>query len=264
MNINTTNNLNPVNELQNSSLDKIATGLAINSAADDASSLSIAVNINAQNSTMHQALANLNSGIAMSNIAQGGLKEQSNILDEINTLTLSAMNGTTSDDGREAIFNEISKLTEQFKNVSDSTNYNGQKLLSGEKEDLAIIVDGEASIEMETEDTMLISKKLEDALIEVKKNPSAIKDLLNVVKQGQEELSQVASNFASSSVQMESSGRSALSAEVSLAKANSNIMGVDYAQEVSNFSKSNLITQMGLLATTQANAVQQRNTHLLT
>ncbi len=263
MDINTSNNINSINNVQNSALERIATGLAINSASDNSSTLAIVDALEAQRSTLNQSLGNVNSGIAMSNIAQGGITEQKNILNEVNTLTLEAMNGTTNQEGREAIKDQISSYMEQFDAIAQNTNYNGQQLLSGEEKDLSIITDEDSTIEMKSTETKDISDTIKSFLNNFTTSSTARENLLNATKDGMTQLSQKEGQFASAAVQMESAGRNALSSEAALAEASSTLIDVDYGKAISDFSSSNLMAQIGILASTQANAIQQRNVALL-
>jgi len=262
----TINSVNYQKEIQNlmnvsgSSLEKIATSLAINKASDNVSSLALNSILESQRSTMSQSLSNINSGIAMSNIAQGGLKEQNNLLQKMQTLSLEAATSTTGDEGRKSIEEEISKYVEQFNAIADSTNYNGQKLLSEGKSDLSITTDDGTQIDMKSVDTKSIGQTLKESLDGFLQDPTSF---AQVAQQATTSLSDAASQFLGSAKQMESSGRIALAQQTSIAEASSVIVGVDYAKEVSNFSKSNIQAQMGIIASTQANAVTERNVRLL-
>ena len=125
------------NKAQTSSLEKLSSGLRINKAADDASGLAIADKLRTQASSMAQGISNANSGSAMIQIADKAMAEQSNILDTVKTKLIQAGTSTTSDDGREAIRKDISKLLEQFDNIASTTNYNGTTLLQQSSEDTA-------------------------------------------------------------------------------------------------------------------------------
>jgi len=264
MQINSTNNnLSNINNLQQNSLEKISSGLAINSASDNSSTLSISTMLNSQRSTVSQSLSNINSGIAMSNIAQGGLKEQQNILNDISQLTIQAMNGTTSQDGKEAIKNQISNYLDQFNNIAEQTTYGNTQLLSGETQDLSVTNSDDTIIDMESVDTKSISGNIRKFLDNFSSDPSNMDAVLKATQNGMVTLDNFNSQFAASSNQMESSGRDLLSSETSIAQANSGLVEVDYSQAVTNFSKNNLMAQIGALASTQANAIQQRNITLL-
>jgi flagellin len=249
-----------MNVSSSSYLEKIATGLAINKSSDDVSSLVLDSILETQRSTVSQSLENINNGLAMSNIAQSGLKEQNNLLEKMQTLSLQASTSTINDEGRESIKKEISKYVEQFNAIAESTNYNGQQLLSENNNNLAITTDEGSQIDMSSTDTRSIGKSLDDLL------NSFSQDSLSFAKLAKDSATQVsnfASQFSAAANQMESSGRTALAQQTSLAEASSAIIGVDYANEISNFSKSNIQIQLGMIASTQANAVTERNVRLL-
>jgi flagellin len=118
------------NKNLSSSLEKLSSGLRINKAADDASGMAIADKLRTQASSLGQGISNANSGAALIQIADKALGEQSNILDTVKTKLIQASTSTTSAEGREAIRKDISKLLQQFDDISSQTNYNGINLLN--------------------------------------------------------------------------------------------------------------------------------------
>lgn len=116
------------------SLEKLSTGLKINKASDDASGLAIADKLRTQVTSINQGVANGNSAISLLQIADKSMAEQSNILDTVKAKLIQANTATTSDDGRESIRKDISKLLEQLDNIAKQTNYNGTKLLEGKEQ----------------------------------------------------------------------------------------------------------------------------------
>lgn len=259
-------NIQSLSQVQAGQLEKLSSALAINKAADDASGLAIADQLGLQKSSLAQSVENMNSGIAMSNIAQSGISSQKDILQNIRTETLKAMNGTTSQEGREAIAQQIDRYIEQYEQIAQSTTYNGQELLktSGDPsaDDISIATD-EAIIEMEKADTTSLSDTLRGFLSDFTTNPSSMTGLLDAVDDGIDQLASFASDFGSASNAMESMARSYISAETNMAAAKSTIMDIDYAKEVTDFNKTNLQTQIGYLMQTQANAAQAKNIALL-
>ena len=111
------------------SLEKLSTGLKINKASDDASGLAIADKLRTQATSINQGIANGNSAVALLQIADKSMGEQSNILDTIKSKLIQANTDTTSTDGRESIRKDISKLLTQLDNIAGQTNYNGTYLL---------------------------------------------------------------------------------------------------------------------------------------
>ena len=118
-----------------SSLEKLSTGLKINKASDDASGLAIADKLRTQATSIDQGVANGNSAVTLLQIADKSMSEQSNILDTIKSKLIQANTDTTSEDGRESIRKDISKLLEQLDNIAEQTNYNGNVLLQASATD---------------------------------------------------------------------------------------------------------------------------------
>ena len=112
-----------------SSLEKLSTGLKINKASDDASGLAIADKLRTQVTSINQGVSNGNSAVALLQIADKSMAEQSKILDTVKAKLIQANTDTTSEDGRNAIAKDISKLLEQLDNIAKQTNYNGTNLL---------------------------------------------------------------------------------------------------------------------------------------
>jgi flagellin len=113
------------------SLEKLSTGLRINKAADDGSGLAIADKLRTQATSISQSIDNANSAIALTQIADKAMSEQSTIIDTVKAKMLQAATSTTSSEGRAAILNDVSKLLDQLDNIANNTNYNGTTLLDG-------------------------------------------------------------------------------------------------------------------------------------
>jgi len=254
-----------VNEINQTSLEKIGTALKINKASEDTSDLVIASQLGLTRDSLSQAVENMSSGIAMSNIAQSGLSDQKEILESIRTETLKAMNATTNQDGKDIIAQTINKSIEQFDAITQSTTYNGTSLLKtdGDTSDDISIVDNQSTIELEKSDTSSISTTLKSLMNNFSTDISAQTNLLNVIDQSIDQLNTFESNFSGASNVMESSVKNSISTEKELANAESTIMDIDYSKESSSFSKTNLLSQIGLMMQSQANAIQGKNISLL-
>ena len=119
------------NRKLNDSLEKLSTGLRINKAADDASGLQIADSLKDQADSLGQAIRNANDGIAVMQIADKAMDEQTKILNTIKVkATQAAQDGQTTDT-RKALQQDITRLMEELDNIAGTTSYNGKKLLSG-------------------------------------------------------------------------------------------------------------------------------------
>lgn len=128
-------------ERLSSSLEKLSSGLRINKASDDSSGLSIADKLRTQVSGLNQSISNANDGVALVQIADQAMSEQSNILDIIKTKLIQAKNATTSAEGVDAIANDVKKLLTNLDNIASNTNYNGNTLLQAGDGDTAAHAD---------------------------------------------------------------------------------------------------------------------------
>ncbi len=116
------------------SIERLSSGLRINRAADDASSMTIANQLNAKANQAAQEIKNKNDEIGICQIADGAMDEQTNILDSVRVKLIQRANDTQSTESKDAIDKEINRLLKSFSNISNTTQYNGTKLLSGDFE----------------------------------------------------------------------------------------------------------------------------------
>jgi flagellin len=114
------------------SLEKLSSGLRINKAADDASGLQIADSLRSQANTLKQSISNANDAIKIIQIADNAIDEQSKIADLVKQKTIQAAQAGQNEESRKAIQRDIDKLMESMDNIANTTQYNGQSLLSGQ------------------------------------------------------------------------------------------------------------------------------------
>lgn len=114
-----------------SSLQKISSGLRINSAKDDASGMAIADTLRAQANALGQAIRNGNDGMNIIQIADKAMDEQVKILDTIKTKAIQAAQDGQTETTRKAIQADINRLIESLDNIAQTTSYNGLSLLAG-------------------------------------------------------------------------------------------------------------------------------------
>ncbi|AHJ14420.1 flagellin B [Sulfurospirillum multivorans] len=123
--------LNKTSNSLNDSLSKLSSGLRINSAADDASGMSIADSLRSQANSLSQAISNANDGVSIAQIADGAMDEQISILDTIKTKATQAAQDGQSTSSRKALQSDIASLLTELDNIASTTSYNGKSLLSG-------------------------------------------------------------------------------------------------------------------------------------
>ncbi|MCB1692372.1 MAG: flagellin [Pseudomonadales bacterium] len=124
-------NLNSSQSSLSTSLERLSSGLRINSAKDDAAGLAISERFTSQIRGLNQAARNANDGISLAQTAEGALKEVSNNLQRIRELSVQSANGTNSASDRAALQVEVSQLVEEIDRVSSQTTFNDIKLLDG-------------------------------------------------------------------------------------------------------------------------------------
>lgn len=113
------------------SIQRLSSGLKINSAADDAAGLAVSRKMSAQLRSLEQANQNANDGVSVVNTADGAMAEMHSILQRMNELSVQAANGTNADSDRELIQLEIDELVEELDRIAETTEFNAQNLLDG-------------------------------------------------------------------------------------------------------------------------------------
>ena len=123
-----------LNKSQNAlatSLQRLSTGLRINSAKDDAAGLAISDRLTTQIRGINQAIRNANDGISISQVAEGALGETNSLLQRIRELSIQSANGSNSADDRATLQAEVSQLTAEITRISDTTSFGTRKLFDG-------------------------------------------------------------------------------------------------------------------------------------
>jgi|JI81BgreenRNA_FD_contig_71_2076658_length_3811_multi_6_in_0_out_0_1 flagellin len=112
-------------------IQRLSSGLRINSARDDAAGLAISERFTTQIRGLNQASRNANDGISLAQVAEGALGEVANNLQRIRELAVQASNGTNSQGDRNALDAEVQQLKAEIQRVAEQTTFNGNKLLDG-------------------------------------------------------------------------------------------------------------------------------------
>lgn len=115
----------------NKSFERLASGIRINSAADDAAGLQIADRITTQVQGLEQASRNANDAISLTQVAEGALTETTSALQRIRQLAVQSQNGINSEADRAALQKEVSALKLEISRISTDTTFNGVEVLNG-------------------------------------------------------------------------------------------------------------------------------------
>ncbi|WP_173424154.1 flagellin [Poseidonibacter lekithochrous] len=261
-------NYNHNTQLFQKSLERLSSGLRINSAADDPSGLAIADKLRTQASSINQSIQNANSAIGLTQIADKAMAEQSNIIDIIKSKLIQARTATTSDEGREAIRKDIVKYLEQLDNIAEQTNYNGRTLLQKDRGDNTSSDSLQFQVGESSSDTIDMNGVQSNT---TGLNLNALKTLgvggltanvaatnMSVVDDALSQLNTFRSEFGSTQNQLESSIRYMVTMETNLKASESAIRDVDYAKETMELNRLKIIMQAGMYAIAQANKMQEQ------
>ncbi|MFG0399354.1 flagellin [Pseudomonas sp. zjy_11] len=143
--ITTQGNLTKASNAQTTSMQRLSSGLRINSAKDDAAGLQIANRLTSQINGLGQAVKNANDGISIAQTAEGAMQASTDILQKMRTLALSSATGSLSADDRKSNNDEYQALTAELNRISATTTFGGQKLLDGSYGTKAIQVGANAN-----------------------------------------------------------------------------------------------------------------------
>jgi flagellin len=125
------NSLNSANSKLSTSMERLSTGMRINSAKDDAAGLQISNRMSSQINGIGVAMRNANDGISMAQTAEGAMSESTNILQRMRDLSLQSANGSNSAEDRTSMQKEITSLQDELTRIADSTSFAGSKLVDG-------------------------------------------------------------------------------------------------------------------------------------
>src|SRR5882757_984843 len=131
MSLNAQRNLTSSQSSLAQSLQRLSSGLRINSAKDDAAGLAISDRMTTQISGLNQAVRNANDGISLSQTTEGALQEVTNNLQRIRELAVQSANATNSSSDRQALDQEVQQRLAEIDRIALQTSFNGQKVLDG-------------------------------------------------------------------------------------------------------------------------------------
>ncbi|MCJ8293688.1 MAG: flagellin [Colwellia sp.] len=129
--LNAQRNLSKSSEGLQTSMQRLSSGMRINSAKDDAAGLQIANRLTSQINGLGVAQRNANDGISMAQTAEGALQESSNILQRMRDLSLQSANGSNSADDRAALQKEVGALQQELTRIAETTKFGATSLLDG-------------------------------------------------------------------------------------------------------------------------------------
>jgi flagellin len=143
--LNAQRNLNNSQNSLATSLERLSSGLRINSAKDDAAGLAISNRFTTQVRGLNQAIRNANDGVSLAQTAEGALGETNNILQRVRELAIQSANATNSASDRGSLQQEVNQLKQELDRIANTTNFNSQNLLDGSLNNALFQVGSEAN-----------------------------------------------------------------------------------------------------------------------
>ncbi len=129
--LNAQRNLGTSQGMLNKNMQRLSSGLRINSAKDDAAGLAISDRMTSQIRGLNQASRNANDGISLSQTAEGALAESTNILQRIRELAVQSANDTNSNNDRQSLNDEVVQLQAELDRIAETTSFNGREVIDG-------------------------------------------------------------------------------------------------------------------------------------
>ena len=238
-----TSALNRVAESQ----QQIASGQRINQASDDPAGIQVVIGLTRDINENAAGLKNVLDGTSLTQVAQGGINQITDSVQQLRELSLQASNGTLNPSDREALQSQADQLLEGIRDTIGQTSFNGQDLLS--KEDSINIQAGSDSTEINTPD--LLASLEESGLFSLELGSE---EALTALDDSLDQLNTAAGSFAASENALDSIGRSLADSSVNSAEARSRINDADMAQAVSEQSRAQLQQDVAITLQAQANA----------
>jgi flagellin len=132
--MNAARNLNGTENMLSQSMQRLSSGLKINSASDDVAGYAISESLQSQVNGLNQASENIQDAVALAQTAQGALNDVNTMLQRVRELAVQYSNGTTSEEDQTAIISEVSQLVSEIQRVGETTQFNGKNLLDAAEE----------------------------------------------------------------------------------------------------------------------------------
>ena len=244
------------------SMQRLSSGLRINSAKDDAAGLAISDRMTAQIRGLNQAARNANDGISLAQTAEGALQETTNILQRMRELAVQSANDTNSTADRTSLQAEVTQLIAEIDRISTDTTFNGKGLLNGDITDAKFQVGANAdqtiSVTIAKAGSLDLGVDTVDISSQTGSNSAitAIDTAIASVDTSRGDLGAVQNRFESTIANLNNVAEN-------LSAARSRILDADIAQETSNMTKSNILQQAGVAILAQANQAPQLALSLL-
>ncbi|MFP4294197.1 MAG: flagellin [Halothiobacillaceae bacterium] len=244
-------------------MERLSSGLRVNSAKDDSAGLAIAERMNAQVKGMNVAIRNANDGISLAQTAEGALQQVTDTLQRMRELATQAANATNTDDDRDNLDAEYQELSAEVTRILESTEFNGQAILAGGagSQVFQVGANNEDNNRITVETTNLTNDTsapgVDSALTADLQTQSNARDAMGALDNAIDEITTARADLGAAQNRFEATIGNLRNASENQAAARSRIMDADFAAETANLSKYQILQQAGTAMLTQANQAPQ-------
>ncbi|MGN5149510.1 lateral flagellin LafA [Aeromonas enteropelogenes] len=267
----TQSQLNTTNKMLGTAMQRLGTGLRINSAADDAAGLQIATRLQAQSNGQKVGMRNAQDAISMMQTAEGAMDEMTNITQRMKDLATQAANGTNSDKDIAAMNAEFKELGAELANIRDNTSFGGTKLLEkgGKFEAGAVSFQIGASTDevlaMNAKDKVqAVNSAISTAVAaDLTATSTAASAQITAMDTMLEKIGEARSTFGANINRLDHTINNLSNMKENTDMANGRIMDADFAQETTSMTKNQMLMQAGMSVLSNSNQMTGMVTSLL-
>ena len=258
--INSYRNLSTNQNALSKNLEKLSSGYRINRAGDDAAGLAISETMRSQINGLNQAVNNANDAIGLIQTAEGAMTETHSMLQRMKTLTTQAANSTYTDTARNNIRDEITALKEEITRIANTTEFNGKKPLAPVKvgDTLTFFIGASAVTDnaMKVTQTIMTADSLGLEELKVGNTTSAFKAMASV-DAAIEKVSAYRATLGAAQNRLEHTVNNLKVTSENITSAESRIRDTDMADEITAYTKNNILLQAAQSMLSQSNAMPQ-------
>ena len=260
--INSYRNLSINQNALSKNLEKLSSGYKINRAGDDAAGLAISETMRSQINGLNQAVNNANDAVGLIQTAEGAMTETHSMLQRMKTLTTQAANGTYTTTARNNIKAEIDALNKEITRIATTTEFNGEKPLSpdtktkGKNLTFFIGASADASNAMTVEQMTMTAKALTIDQIKVDNTTNAFKAMKSI-DAAIERVSTYRATLGAAQNRLEHTVNNLKVTSENITSAESRIRDTDMADEITAYTKNNILLQAAQSMLSQSNAMPQ-------
>jgi flagellin len=270
--LNAQRNLNMSQGSLATSMQRLSSGLRVNSAKDDAAGLAIAERMNAQVRGMNVAVRNANDGISMSQTAEGALSQVSNSLQRMRELAVQARNSTNSSSDKDSLNKEFAQLQSEIGRVMGGTTFNGKHILGADATSLTFQIGANttaddtitiATVDMTKDTTINAVTNSSTALIDASATSGAIGTVIDNIDKALDSINDTRATFGATQSRFDAIITNLQVGVENQSAARSRIMDADFASETANMSRAQVLQQAGTAMVAQANQLPNQVLKLL-